>query len=433
MYILLSIETVLIFTIIIYSLNKNNLPLRAYKYIFLINFIFTLLFANKYEHFLIIFYFLITYLIIFTHIKKLQAIIQMLLTLVITFISDTITTLIFYTFTNITIEKARELAIPSVIVFISMTLIGYFIGTSINRIFFTNILFLKIRNNNKNFNITVIAIVLTLLISYINKVLLFDLSNILSKGQHIFNSLIHFIYCGVLIIIVKIFYDNTLKEHEIEKKNNELKIIQEYSSNLETLYNDMRSFRHDYTNILASISGFINDDDIYGLKEYFDNNISNISNNLNTRNASLIELKNIKIAPLKGIISTKLIMAKEKNININIEITELIENINIDILEVCIITGILLDNAIEAADKSDNKLVQLALINKSNCIMLVIKNSCNNINFPISNIYIKGFSTKGANRGLGLSNLKSIIDKYTNITIDTSYSDETFSQILSFK
>lgn len=44
-----------------------------------------------------------------------------------------------------------------------------------------------------------------------------------------------------------------------------------------------------------------------------------------------------------------------------------------------------------------------------------------------------GFSTKGRNRGIGLNNVKEILDKYENIILETEMEDSKFRQIIRFK
>ncbi|ADZ19124.1 Histidine kinase-like ATPase [Clostridium acetobutylicum EA 2018] len=51
----------------------------------------------------------------------------------------------------------------------------------------------------------------------------------------------------------------------------------------------------------------------------------------------------------------------------------------------------------------------------------------------IYKIYKRGFSTKGDNRGIGLSNLKDIIGKYPNVMLDTVIEDNQFKQIIDIK
>lgn len=43
-------------------------------------------------------------------------------------------------------------------------------------------------------------------------------------------------------------------------------------------------------------------------------------------------------------------------------------------------------------------------------------------------LFKQGFSTKGENRGIGLSNLKEILNKYRNVTLDTFIKNKLFFQ-----
>lgn len=70
------------------------------------------------------------------------------------------------------------------------------------------------------------------------------------------------------------------------KHQKQLKILQDYLYSPGEKYNSVIRFKHDYKNILATISGYIEQEDIIELKKYFyteildiDNkNISNIKN-----------------------------------------------------------------------------------------------------------------------------------------------------------
>ena len=52
---------------------------------------------------------------------------------------------------------------------------------------------------------------------------------------------------------------------------------------------------------------------------------------------------------------------------------------------------------------------------------------------PSEDLFELGFSTKGRNRGIGLNNVKEILDKYENIILETEMEDSTFRQIIRFK
>ena len=67
-------------------------------------------------------------------------------------------------------------------------------------------------------------------------------------------------------------------------------------------------------------------------------------------------------------------------------------------------------------------------------VIIVILNSCPENIPPIYQLYKKNFSTKGTNRGIGLTSVKELIDKsYDNILLNTSASSGTFKQELIIK
>ncbi|WP_275541111.1 GHKL domain-containing protein [Clostridium tetani] len=60
-------------------------------------------------------------------------------------------------------------------------------------------------------------------------------------------------------------------------------------------------------------------------------------------------------------------------------------------------------------------------------------NSCNK-SVNIAKIYKLGYSTKDFNRGIGLQNVKDIIDKkYDNVLLQTNFNEDVFIQELYIK
>jgi two-component system sensor histidine kinase AgrC len=96
-------------------------------------------------------------------------------------------------------------------------------------------------------------------------------------------------------------------------------------------------------------------------------------------------------------------------------------------LDICRSTGILLDNAIEAALLSKEKIVNFGIIEDSEEIYLIVSNTF--AEKPvISQIFTEGYSTKGKNRGMGLNILKSIINNNINVLSNTLIEDNLFTQ-----
>ncbi|MGN0145489.1 MAG: sensor histidine kinase [Clostridium sp.] len=229
------------------------------------------------------------------------------------------------------------------------------------------------------------------------------------------------IICGILLFFIK-------KEANFKYKQIQLDNLKEYTDNLEKLYTDMRKFRHDYINIISTMAGFIEDGDIDALEKHFNEHIYPLNKKINKNNYKLGLLKNIHLPEIKGLISAKVIHAQEIGLNIILDIAEPIGNINMDVIDLSRVLGILLDNSIEAAIKSKEKRVNIAFINKNNSVIIILINTFEGNIPPISKLFKEGFSTKGESRGLGLSNLKEIINKYKNISLDTSINENTFCQ-----
>lgn len=272
----------------------------------------------------------------------------------------------------------------------------------------------------------VMSFLLTLIIFYANIILGND--NGFSNEVIELNGLLFFVYFTLLMSIMYILVMIITKELKIKNRQSQFESLQEYTIKLEALYMDMRTFRHDYINILSSMGGYIESNDIDGLSVFFNNNIMPLSKGIESNNFRIGLLKNIKLPEVKGIMSSKIISAQELGIDVFIDIMEPIEKINMDIIDLCRSLGILIDNAIEAALNCRQPSLKIAFINKNNSVLISIINSYSEDLPPIYKIFQKGFSTKGENRGLGLSNLKKIIENHNNVILDTFIEDDEFIQ-----
>ena len=235
-------------------------------------------------------------------------------------------------------------------------------------------------------------------------------------------------------IISTILIVNIIKSH-MEKVNLDIRQdsynrLQEYTNQIENMYSSLRSFKHDYSNIMLSMSGYIEANDMDGLEEYFDKEILPLSKKITKNTAHINQLMNIKTTELKSIISSKLLYAIELNINVNIEVTDEIVSLPIDTLDLCRVIGIFLDNAIEATLETDQPSIRFALINLETEYIFVISNTFLEKGIPYAALAKPNVSTKGANRGIGLYNAHEIISRYNHAFLDTEIQDKIFVQRL---
>ncbi|MFW3605383.1 quorum-sensing sensor histidine kinase AgrC [Staphylococcus caprae] len=240
-----------------------------------------------------------------------------------------------------------------------------------------------------------------------------------------------YLYVGIvliiLIILIIISY-TVLREMKYKRNLEEIETYYEYTLRIESINNEMRKFRHDYVNILSNLSEFIHEDDMPGLKRYFNEQIVPLKDNMKTRSIKLNGIEKLKVREIKGLITTKILQAQEKKIPISIEVPDEIDKIDMNTIELSRITGIIIDNAIEASEALEDPLIRIAFIDNEESVTFIVMNKCSDNTPKIHELFEEGFSTKGDNRGLGLSTLKELTDENENVLLDTVIENGYFVQ-----
>lgn len=123
------------------------------------------------------------------------------------------------------------------------------------------------------------------------------------------------LFIGILIFLAIFIIVITFSVHrEMQYKRNlkEIETYYEYTLQIESINNEMRKFRHDYVNILSTMSEYIREDDMPGLREYFNNNIVSMKDNLQMNSIKINGTDKLKVRAIKGLVTTKILQAQEK-------------------------------------------------------------------------------------------------------------------------
>lgn len=248
------------------------------------------------------------------------------------------------------------------------------------------------------------------------------------------NLIIQLCYFLLMILMFGFLLHNVKKNQQIKQRALELEQFTMYMAALEQVNRDMQKFRHDYSNILLTMRGYMDDENFDDLKEYFQQHILKTEEQTLFKNKVIGNLELLTSVSLKGLLATKALQADERGIKIIIEVPEIIEHINMDIIDLTRVIGIFVDNAIEASDSVDSSEINIAFFNtEQQSNIIVIQNRVDKINFNIGEIFKEGFSTKGKGRGTGLSNVKSILNKHPNTTLNTRIENNWFIQELEIQ
>ena len=197
-----------------------------------------------------------------------------------------------------------------------------------------------------------------------------------SPPRVLFTSIILYIAYVVLtfLIVATIVYEYETNAN-IMMKQNSYDNLQEYMKQIEELYQNMRVFRHDYANVMLSVVGYIEENDMDGLKKYYDMEIFPISNLFNKEKDVVAKLHNLDIIELKSLISVKINYALELKVEVNLEIIEKIDKVNMKSIDLVRIIGIFLDNAIEACQECEKPSIDLSIIKMDKDITFIVKNT----------------------------------------------------------
>lgn len=221
-----------------------------------------------------------------------------------------------------------------------------------------------------------------------------------SYGVITFNSLLFLLLFIANAALMWFLYRNIQQKQEAKHMLRQYEHLQTYTEEVEKLYASMRSFKHEYINLLSTLSGYIEKNDMAQLKEYFRNEILPLSQAFAESDTRLGLLSHIEILELKNLLSSKLIYAIELGIHVELELTDTIRDIPMKRVDLIRVMGIFLDNAIDAALKSDEKLVQLCFLNTEDCVIIILRNSSPPPQIPLPKLADWGVSSKGSQRGL---------------------------------
>ena len=273
---------------------------------------------------------------------------------------------------------------------------------------------------------------------YVTIHILLNISHWFSENAHLnsFASMIATI--GFIMFLSTLFYLKSAREQyekakEIQQKKEEQRQLQLYTDEIVGLYNEIRGFRHDYAGMLTSLQTGINSGDMKEVERIFHNVLSQANISLRSDDYTFFELNNVQDTALRSVLIQTIFKARECGVEIVFEMKDVIETLPMKLLDLVRVASGLLNNAVEGAAESPSKTMNVSLVKLDKEIVFVIQNSRQSRYINLEEIYEVGFSTKGENRGLGLNNVKEIIDKYDEVILETDIETNYFIQVVRFK
>lgn len=193
----------------------------------------------------------------------------------------------------------------------------------------------------------------------------------------------------------------------------EMEMMQKYYAEVENMYSKMRGWRHDYRHHIQAMKVHAANREYEEIDKYLDmldDELTNVETVIKTGNRMA-----------DAILNSKLSLAAQKDIQVKAD-AKIPVSLTVSELDLCIVIGNLLDNAIEACMElpPGQRLIRIYMEMKGNYLYLALTNTAGGEKK-------KSFHTsKGEGHGFGIARTDAIVKKYGGY-ITRASEDEAFS------
>lgn len=189
-------------------------------------------------------------------------------------------------------------------------------------------------------------------------------------------------------------------DKRIERYQSDL--IQKYCDEVESMYTKMRGWRHDYHNHIQALQASM------ALGKYDD--VNAYLRQLNDDLTSVDTVIKTGRVMVDAILNGKLNIASQNAIPVNVK-ARIPDGTPVSDVDLCIIIGNLLDNAVEENKKlpMDDRFMRIYIGQKNTQFYLAITNAAGKKRVKSGGLF---GSSKGIDHGFGLARVESIVKKY---------------------
>lgn len=271
-----------------------------------------------------------------------------------------------------------------------------------------------------------------LIILCISLVIFIIYQNLSSESSLLYFAVSNLFFISVYVFMIGFF----VQKSNNNRLTNKYDQLIDYSKTYEQELVKRSKKQHEYKNQLVIIKSMIQDKDKEVI-EYINGILHDNDKNKDTK--WLTRLTNIPLGGLKGLIYYKINEMTSKGIKVNLEVAEslnkksLWKNYTENSHDISKIIGVYIDNAIEAAYESEEKIVEIQFYLDNENIYLCLGNTFSG-EIDLSRIDNEGYSTKGNNRGYGLPLAKDLMSKHSDIlSVERTIIDNYYVQKLIIK
>jgi len=223
---------------------------------------------------------------------------------------------------------------------------------------------------------------------------------------------------GITLIVIKMtesIITYSIRERDWQLQENEYRRQIFYLNHLEDINHQMKSIRHDFNHHIGCLHGMLEQGELESAKEYANELVSE-AEQFNVAFSS-------DYPGISGLLSAKYQVMRSKKIEFAWRVN-MPKEIDLKLIDLSIILGNAIDNAIEAVEKLDvsDRVIELSIYHEMDYLVIKIKNPY------LQGVLSDNFTTSkedSENHGYGLNNIRFIVEKYDGI-MKISTEENTF-------
>ena len=171
------------------------------------------------------------------------------------------------------------------------------------------------------------------------------------------------------------YFIQTSKNRIREEEENHLRLLEDYNRYLEKLYKNIRSFRHDYDNIIISLSGSIDSGDFETIQTIYTQILNKVEKIMDDDlSLRLNEFSKVKDFNLRLLLALKVYKARQIGIDTQIDISGSLDVPFLDSADDMVLLSAVSDLAINLVQDTQEALIKVRYdLTQSEGINLVIE------------------------------------------------------------
>ncbi len=200
-----------------------------------------------------------------------------------------------------------------------------------------------------------------------------------------------------------------------------------YIKTLEGMQEEMRRFRHDYKNMMSGLYLTAREGELAKTHCFIQEMTEDFDSQIGDRIRQMGQLGNVCMTEVKGLLLTKLVQMQRDGTVCELEVMHPFRGTRCRITDLCRCLGILIDNAMEEVRGREDARVHIMISSQGGYTTFRVKNRLYHT-VDVHEIWQRGYSTKGADRGLGLASYRKILAGYEDVLPATAVQEGYFIQ-----